>query len=107
MTNDLLLFLNRRINTNIPYSILETTSNNRYLNPMHESTWRRLYDSNTTFSFCEYDDFILYVKEQTLGSRPVNVFKEIMKRQMGKPFDTTAVLRRIASPYYYVLPHPR
>ncbi|GFR18572.1 uncharacterized protein TNCT_313261 [Trichonephila clavata] len=105
MTNDLLLFLNRRINTNIPRNILETTLNNRHLNPMHESTWRRLYDSNTTFFFCKYNDFILYVKEQTLESRPVNIFKEIMERQMGKAFDTTAILGKIASPYYYVLPH--
>ncbi|GFQ70792.1 uncharacterized protein TNCT_600011 [Trichonephila clavata] len=104
-TNNLLLFLNRRINTNIPCNIMETSSDNRHLNPMHESTWRRLYDSHTTFFFCEIGDFILYVKEQTLESRPVNVFKEIMERQIGKIFNTTAVLRRIASPYYYVLPH--
>ncbi|GFS65576.1 uncharacterized protein TNIN_247961 [Trichonephila inaurata madagascariensis] len=105
MTNNLLLFLNRRLNTNIPCNRIETSSNNRYLNPMHECTWRRLYDNNLSFFFCEYDDFILYVKEQTLESRPANVFKEIMERQIGKVLNTTAVLRRIASPYYYVLPH--
>ncbi|GFS65577.1 uncharacterized protein TNIN_247971 [Trichonephila inaurata madagascariensis] len=105
MTNNLLLFLNRRLNTNIPCNRIETSFNNRYLNPMHECTWRRLYDNNLSFFFCEYDDFILYVKEQTLESRPANVFKEIMERQIGKVLNTTAVLRRIASPYYYVLPH--
>ncbi|GFW47729.1 uncharacterized protein TNCV_2829191 [Trichonephila clavipes] len=105
MTNKLLLFLNRRINTNIPCNIMETSSVKRYLNPLHESTWRRLYDSNTTFFFYDYKDFILYIKEQTLESKPVNVFKEIMERQIGKTFNTTAVLKRIASPYYYVLPH--
>ncbi|GFQ70783.1 hypothetical protein TNCT_600002 [Trichonephila clavata] len=28
-----------------------------------------------------------------------------MERQIGKTFNAAAVLRRIASPYYYVLPH--
>ncbi|GFQ70772.1 uncharacterized protein TNCT_599981 [Trichonephila clavata] len=106
MLNDWVPFLNRRLNSNILCNIFETSSsNNKHLNPMHESTWRRLYNCNTTFFFCEYDDFILYVKEQTLEPRPINVFKEIMERQIGKAFNTTAVLRRIASPYYYVLPH--
>ncbi|GFS65578.1 uncharacterized protein TNIN_247981 [Trichonephila inaurata madagascariensis] len=105
MTNDWFLFLNRRLNMNIPCNRIEHTPCTRYLNPMHETTWRRLYDDNITFFFYEYDDFILYVKEQTLESKPVNMFKEIMERQIGKTFNTTAVLGRIASPYYYVLPH--
>ncbi|GFW08655.1 uncharacterized protein TNCV_2776761 [Trichonephila clavipes] len=97
MTDEWRLFLNRRINANVSCS--------KYRNPIHESTWRRLYDSKVAFFFCEHDDFILYVKEQTLESRSVNVFKEIMERQIGKTFSTTAILRRTASPYYYVLPH--
>ncbi|GFW47728.1 uncharacterized protein TNCV_2829181 [Trichonephila clavipes] len=105
ITKDLHVILNRRLNTNIPCNRIETSFNNRYLNPMHECTWRCLYDNNLTFFSCEYDDFILYVKEQTLELRSVNVFKEIMERPIGKAFDTTAVLRRMASPYYYVLPH--
>lgn len=107
VTNDRILYLNRsfrRLNTNFLLN-LPGPSNVDYCDPTQESTWRRLYDSNITFFFCKYEDFILYVKEQICEFRPVNVFREIMQRQIGSCFRNKAVLRSVASPYYYVLPY--
>ncbi|GFR27307.1 uncharacterized protein TNCT_83221 [Trichonephila clavata] len=74
-------------------------------NPVHESTWRRLYDANNTLFNCENIDFDMYVREQTINLRPVNVLKEIIKREIGSSFKKLEVLKIIASPYYYILPH--
>ncbi|GFQ70778.1 uncharacterized protein TNCT_599991 [Trichonephila clavata] len=49
MTNNWLPFLNRRFSMNIPCNRTEHSPCSRYLNPMHESTWRRLYDDNISF----------------------------------------------------------
>ncbi|GFU56063.1 uncharacterized protein TNCV_3405261 [Trichonephila clavipes] len=70
-----------------------------------ESTWRRVYDATLTFFFCEYDDFSLYVLEQKLHKTPINVFKTVLEREIGICFNQKSVLKTIASPYYYVLPH--
>ncbi|GFY47866.1 uncharacterized protein TNIN_93961 [Trichonephila inaurata madagascariensis] len=71
----------------------------------HESTWRRVYNANLTFFFCDYPDFSLYVIEQKLDKTPINVFKTILGRQTGMCFDEKSVLKTIASPYYYILPY--
>ncbi|GFR15575.1 uncharacterized protein TNCT_220901 [Trichonephila clavata] len=71
----------------------------------HESTWRRAYDANLTFFFCEYNDFSLYVIEQKLDKTPINVFKTILEREIGMYFNPESVLKTIASPYYYILPY--
>ncbi|GFU56026.1 uncharacterized protein TNCV_3404951 [Trichonephila clavipes] len=71
----------------------------------HESTWRRIYDVNFTFFFCEYNDFCLYVIEQNFDKTPINVFKAILQREIGICFSQKSVLKTIASPYYYILPY--
>ncbi|GFV46181.1 uncharacterized protein TNCV_4664221 [Trichonephila clavipes] len=71
----------------------------------HESTWRRVYDSNLTFFSCEYNDFSLYVIEQKCDKTPINVFKTILEREIGIYFSQKSVLKTIASPYYYILPY--
>ncbi|GFY78884.1 uncharacterized protein TNIN_217821 [Trichonephila inaurata madagascariensis] len=71
----------------------------------HESIWRRVYDANLTFFFCEYNDFSLYVLEQKRHKTPINVFKTILERQNGICFNEKSVLKTIASPYYYILPY--
>ncbi|GFY44111.1 uncharacterized protein TNIN_274401 [Trichonephila inaurata madagascariensis] len=71
----------------------------------HETIWRRVYDANKIFFFCEYNDFSLYVIEQKWDKTPINVFKTILERQIGMCFNQISVLKTIASPYYYILPH--
>ncbi|GFS66674.1 uncharacterized protein TNIN_167601 [Trichonephila inaurata madagascariensis] len=88
----------------VPLSRREACSKT-VLNPVHESTWRRLYDANDTLFNCEKSDFDLYEREQTMNLRPVSVFREIKKREIGCSFKKLEVLKTIASPYYYVLPH--
>lgn len=95
---------NQRYVAKIPLGVYESHSKND-LNPMHESTWRRLYDANKTLFTCGLDDVVQYIKELKQKLRPVNVFKGIMKREIGSAFKEPRVLRTIASPYYYFLPH--
>ncbi|GFV46184.1 uncharacterized protein TNCV_4664251 [Trichonephila clavipes] len=68
-------------------------------------TWRRAYDANLTFFFCEYKDFALYVIEQKWYKKPINVFKTILEREIGICFNQNSVLKTIASPYFYILPY--
>ncbi|GFR07436.1 uncharacterized protein TNCT_528481 [Trichonephila clavata] len=68
-------------------------------------SWRRVYADNFTLFSCIQDDIDAYVKEQTHGNRPVNVFNQIMGRNIGESFNKFEVLKSIASPYYYVLPY--
>ncbi|GFQ94961.1 uncharacterized protein TNCT_513891 [Trichonephila clavata] len=70
-----------------------------------ESTWRRLYANPCTVLCCRDEDIILYKKEQTQEKREINVFKKIMERQTGELLNIFHVLKSIASPYYYILPH--
>ncbi|GFT16519.1 uncharacterized protein NPIL_665381 [Nephila pilipes] len=77
-----------------------------HLNPLREFTWLRVYDNTQTF-YCapRAIDINFYIKEQTRSRTPVYVFNEIMRRERGEFFCTQAVLKKIASPYYYILPH--
>ncbi|GFV03336.1 uncharacterized protein TNCV_4019331 [Trichonephila clavipes] len=68
-------------------------------------TWRRVYEDNFTLFSCTQDDIDAYVKEQTHGKRLPNVFKQLMSRAMGECFKQFSLLKSIASPYYYELPH--
>ncbi|GFQ85310.1 uncharacterized protein TNCT_316551 [Trichonephila clavata] len=70
-----------------------------------ESTWRRVYDNNYTLFFYEDKDMNTYIKEQTQGRDLVSVSEQIRRRERGESFNQLAVLRTIASPYYFVLPH--
>ncbi|GFY62633.1 uncharacterized protein TNIN_105901 [Trichonephila inaurata madagascariensis] len=68
-------------------------------------TWRRVYEDNWTLFSCAQDDIDAYVKEQTHGQRHANVFKQLMSRAMGESFNQFSLLKSLASPYYYELPH--
>ncbi|GFQ78326.1 uncharacterized protein TNCT_241701 [Trichonephila clavata] len=76
-----------------------------YLDLMHKSTWRRVYDMNFYLFSCVDKDIEAYVREQKKISKPVNVFKRIVNRESGEHFDQFRVLKSIALPYYYVFPH--
>ncbi|GFW41116.1 uncharacterized protein TNCV_415251 [Trichonephila clavipes] len=76
-----------------------------YLDSLHKSSWRRVYNNNIFLFSCLEKDITAYVKEQKKISKPINVFKKIMNREWGAHFDQFEVLEFIASPYYYVLPH--
>ncbi|GFY53374.1 uncharacterized protein TNIN_112631 [Trichonephila inaurata madagascariensis] len=78
--------------------------NAKSLNSMHTSGWRRLFADNFIDFSCTDSDIASYVKEQAEASRPVHVFKKIIKRERGETFNPFRILESIASPYYYVLP---
>ncbi|GFY47865.1 uncharacterized protein TNIN_93951 [Trichonephila inaurata madagascariensis] len=97
--------LSIRTNTSYQLSSLIPICTNSSFDVMHEFTWRRVYDANSTFFFCEDNDFSHYIWEQIRKRRPINVFKTIKGREIGNHFDQKLVLKTIASPYYYILPH--
>ncbi|GFT10393.1 uncharacterized protein NPIL_204751, partial [Nephila pilipes] len=74
------------------------------VNSVHH-TWRRLYGNNNTLFSCSETDIAAYVKEQTDKTKPVKIFKKIMKREEGESFNQFKVLESIALPYYFELPH--
>ncbi|GFR33026.1 uncharacterized protein TNCT_59361 [Trichonephila clavata] len=76
-----------------------------YLNSLHKSSWRRVFDRGLALFSCCDQDIAAYVREQTKISKPMKVFKQILNRELGERFDQFDVLESIASPYYYVLPH--
>ncbi|GFQ98606.1 uncharacterized protein TNCT_196591 [Trichonephila clavata] len=80
-------------------------SDEGYWNSLHKSTWRRVYTHNLSLFSCMEKDIAAYVKEQTKVNKPMNVFKQIINREWGERFDKFEVLKAIASPYYFVLPH--
>ncbi|GFQ78328.1 uncharacterized protein TNCT_241721 [Trichonephila clavata] len=90
--------------TNIHLDDLEILKDD-YLDCLHKSTWRHVYDNNVSLFSCLDKDIAAYVKEQTKISKPINVFKQIINRELGEHFNQFEVLESIASPYYYVLPH--
>ncbi|GFS68299.1 uncharacterized protein NPIL_59091 [Nephila pilipes] len=75
------------------------------LNLSHESAWRRVYSDNEMFYLFEKIYISSYLKDQFQRNRPVNVVKQIMKRERNELFNQFEILNLIASPYYYVLPH--
>ncbi|GFT59039.1 uncharacterized protein NPIL_221871 [Nephila pilipes] len=75
------------------------------LNLLHESAWRRVYSDNKMFYLFEKIYISSYLREQFQRNRPVNVLKQIMKRERSALFNQFEILKLIASPYYYVLPH--
>ncbi|GFQ89353.1 uncharacterized protein TNCT_480901 [Trichonephila clavata] len=89
--------------SNIEPSVYEEFCNNKFFDVTREYTFRRVFDANYTFFFCEAEDFYLYVKEQKQKSRPVNVFKKILEREIGIYFNQKLLLMTVASPYYYIL----
>ncbi|GFT24763.1 uncharacterized protein NPIL_215041 [Nephila pilipes] len=86
----------------------DESSNERdaMMNPTRELYWKRVYDESWLYFHEPHAiDINFYLKEQALRRSPVNVFTRIMRREDGDPFDPRAILRKIAAPYYYVLPH--
>ncbi|GFW41108.1 hypothetical protein TNCV_415171 [Trichonephila clavipes] len=75
------------------------------LNPMYESTWRRLYANPCTVLCIRDEDIIHYIKEQTQEEKEAHVFKKLIERQTGESFNIFHILKSIALPYYYILPH--
>ncbi|GFW61690.1 hypothetical protein TNCV_3706251 [Trichonephila clavipes] len=73
---------------------------------MHTSAWRRVFADNLIDFNCTDSHFAAYVRGQK-EERPIHLFKEISKREMGGTFDHFRVLESLASPYDYVLPHHR
>ncbi|GFR02448.1 uncharacterized protein TNCT_462591 [Trichonephila clavata] len=74
------------------------------LRSMHTSGWRRVFAENFIDFSCADTDIAAYLREQT-ECRPIHVFKEISKREMGETFNNFRILESIASPYYFTLPH--
>ncbi|GFT04031.1 uncharacterized protein NPIL_386741 [Nephila pilipes] len=102
MTNRM---LKMNIDSDIPLSNIAINPSKNYANLGIESTWRRVFESNNSY-FCPRDsDIDDFVKEQTEMHEPVNVFKQIMNREIGYPVTELIVLEAIASPYYCILPH--
>ncbi|PRD32472.1 UNVERIFIED_CONTAM: hypothetical protein NCL1_20329 [Trichonephila clavipes] len=95
---------NRRLFTDIHLDDRQI-SDADYLSFLGKSSWRRLNDNNLSFFSCSEKDIAAYVKEQTKMSKPINVFKQILNREWGEHFDEFEVLKSIAAPYYFVLPH--
>ncbi|GFQ98604.1 uncharacterized protein TNCT_196581 [Trichonephila clavata] len=83
----------------------QQTTGEEYINSSRKSTWRRVYDKNVSLFSCSDQDIAAYEKEQTKINKPINVFKKIIRREVGERFDQFEVLESIASPYYYILPH--
>ncbi|GFT60577.1 uncharacterized protein NPIL_371401, partial [Nephila pilipes] len=75
------------------------------LNLLHESAWRRVYSDNKMFYLFEKIYISSYLRDQFQRNRPVNILKQIMKRERSALFNQFEILKLIASPYYYVLPH--
>ncbi|GFS93146.1 uncharacterized protein NPIL_656361 [Nephila pilipes] len=91
--------------TNLSLDRNKSSRTNNDLNSMHEYTWRRVYDANCTFFFCEYKDLSAYIREEKLDRKLVSVVKQIMRRQIGDTLKQMEVLKAITLPYYYVLPY--
>ncbi|GFW41102.1 transposable element tcb2 transposase [Trichonephila clavipes] len=90
----------------------DTLSKFRLKKPMHERdlnshefTWRRVYEQNNTCFLCEDADITAYLYELERKKNTINVFKQVIKREIYEPFNQFEILKTIASPYYYVLPH--
>ncbi|GFY72667.1 uncharacterized protein TNIN_366431 [Trichonephila inaurata madagascariensis] len=94
----------RRLFTGIHLDELQV-SDVGYWDALHKSTWRRVFNNSLSLFSCMDKDIAAYIKEQMKISKPMNVFKQILHREWGEPFDPFEVLKVIASPYYFVLPH--
>ncbi|GFW61707.1 uncharacterized protein TNCV_3706421 [Trichonephila clavipes] len=94
----------RRLFTGIHLEELQV-SDVDYWKALHKSTWRRVFNHSLSLFSCMDKDIAAYIKEQTKIRKPMNVFKQILNRGWGEPFDQFEVLKVIASPYYFVLPH--
>ncbi|GFY68665.1 hypothetical protein TNIN_366541 [Trichonephila inaurata madagascariensis] len=90
---------------NIPLGKLTSKYASGNLNPVYESMWRRLYANPCTVLCFREEDSVLYIKEQTQEKKEASVFKKIMERQTGESFNIFHILKSIALPYYYILPH--
>ncbi|GFR15574.1 uncharacterized protein TNCT_220891 [Trichonephila clavata] len=97
--------LSIRKNTSNQSSSFVPQCTNSSFDVMREFTWRRAYDANSTFFICEDEDFSHYIWDQKRKRKPISVFKTIKGREIGNYFDQKLVLKTIASPYYYILPH--
>ncbi|GFS67485.1 uncharacterized protein NPIL_154131 [Nephila pilipes] len=72
---------------------------------LREFTWRRVYGDNNCLFSCLNEDCVIYERENERGIRSVNIFKQIMGREIGELFNHIKILKSIASPFYYILPH--
>ncbi|GFR02454.1 uncharacterized protein TNCT_462631 [Trichonephila clavata] len=97
--------LQRRLITNTRLCNLHVNNAN-FLNSIYSLPWRRVFADNFIDFSCTDSDIASYV-EHTERIKPVHVFKEITKREMGETFNLFRILESIASPYYYILPHHR
>ncbi|GFS67483.1 uncharacterized protein NPIL_154121 [Nephila pilipes] len=95
----------RQLSPNTPLDMLSLSNCIGNLNPMHESIWRRVYSDNNTTFFSSEEEIALYVKEEKQPKRKTMIFKQLMNRERGESFNNFEILKAIASPYYYVLPH--
>ncbi|GFU56106.1 uncharacterized protein TNCV_3197521 [Trichonephila clavipes] len=91
--------------SSIEPSDYEEFCKNKFFDVTREFTFRRVFDTNCTYFFCEPFDVYLYVKDQIQKKRPVSIFKTILEREIGVCFNQKLLLETIALPYYYILPH--
>ncbi|GFT14588.1 uncharacterized protein NPIL_599011 [Nephila pilipes] len=79
-------------------------ANHHYL-PL-EFTWRRVYSNDGPLVLFDKVYVAAYLDDQIRNNRSVNVFKQIVNREINeKFFNQFEILRAIASPYYFVLPY--
>ncbi|GFT74583.1 uncharacterized protein NPIL_480881 [Nephila pilipes] len=83
---------------------LTCIANHHYL-PL-EFTWKRVYSNDVPLVLFDKVYLAAYLDDQIQNSRSVNVFKQIVNREINeKFFNQFEILRTIASPYYFVLPY--
>ncbi|GFS93662.1 uncharacterized protein NPIL_79911 [Nephila pilipes] len=71
-----------------------------------ESAWSRVYSNDGFLVLFEKVYVAAYLDDQIRNNRSVNVFKQIVNREINeKFFNQFEILRAIASPYYFVLPY--
>ncbi|GFS45673.1 uncharacterized protein NPIL_176921 [Nephila pilipes] len=71
-----------------------------------ESAWSRVYSNDGFLVLFEKVYVAAYLDDQIRNNRSVNVFKQIVNREINeKFFNQFEILRTIASPYYFVLPY--
>ncbi|GFT76137.1 uncharacterized protein NPIL_24951 [Nephila pilipes] len=79
-------------------------ADHRYL--QLESTWIRVYSYDGPLVLFEKVYVAAYLDDQIRNNRSVNVFKQIVNREVNeKFFNQFEILRAIVSPYYFVLPY--
>ncbi|GFT78448.1 uncharacterized protein NPIL_172301 [Nephila pilipes] len=71
-----------------------------------EFTWKRVYSNDVPLVPFDKVYLAAYFDDKIQNNRSVNVFKQIVNREINeKLFNQFEILRAIASPYYFVLPY--